>query len=146
MAFAKGKGKGRKGGGGGPPFRPASGVKGGGKGGAGGGKGGAGGGGKGGFTGNCFHCGKPGHRRSECAEYTAHLRGGGAHPGYLNQVGFYGGYGASGIPEEDLNADIWATGAAGEEDFAPCPQRRARFTVRGGAHLQCLLGPRCGGG
>merc|ERR1711940_428552 len=96
-AFAKGKGKGKKGGGGGSPFRPASGVKGGGKGGAGGGKGGAGGGGKGGFTGTCYFCGEPGHRRSECAKYTAHLKGGGASPDSLNQVGWE--YGAGGLLE-----------------------------------------------
>ena len=114
-AFHKGKGKGRRGGGGGPPFRPALGAKGGGKGGAGGGKGGAGGGGKGGFTGTCFYCGEAGHRRSECAKYTAHLKGGGgATSTSLNQVGYYG---TSGLYEEDPSADFWP--AAGDEDFAP---------------------------
>merc|ERR1739836_265979 len=94
MAFGKGKGKGKRGGGAGPPFRPASGAK---------------GGGKGGFTGTCFYCGEPGHRRSECAKYTAHLKGGGgAHPGALNQVS-----------EEDATADTWATWLAEEEGFAP---------------------------
>ena len=95
-AFAKGKGKGKKGGGGNLPFLPPTGARGGGKGGAGGGKGGAGGGGKGGFGGNCFHCGEPGHKRSECAKYTAFLqaKGGGSGPGSLNQMGTDGGSGS----------------------------------------------------
>ena len=96
------------------PPRPATGARGGGKGGTGGGKGGPGGGGKGAVTGSCFHCGKPGHRRSECPEYTAFLKGGGARAGALNQV--TAGWG--GELEEDANADSWMLGDA-EGDFAP---------------------------
>ena len=124
-AFAKGKGKGNQGGGVNQPFSPPTGLRGGGKGGTGGGKGGPGGGGKGGYSGTCWHCHEPGHRRQECPKYTAFPKAqgkGGGSPGYLNQVGSEEafGFGVSSLPEEEANAAAWALGAAEEgADYGP---------------------------
>ena len=49
-------------------------------------------------------------------------KGGGAGPGYLNQVGSDEafGFGLSSLPEEEANAAAWALGAAEEgADYGP---------------------------
>ena len=107
--FSKGEGKGSPGS---APFRPPSGYKGGGKGGkAKVGKGAPGAIGAPGAGAGCWHCGKPGHRRSECAAFTAHLQAQGKGQGAglasraLNEFGEDAPSGAMGsLYEEEAGA------------------------------------------
>ncbi len=134
--FTKGKGKG------GPssaPFRPPSGLKGGGKGaGADGSKGGGGGGAAGGGP-ACWHCGKTGHRRSECPTYNAWLRSQGkgrnGPPRTLNELG--GDSTAAGA--EDATSAEWCLSGDADEGVPSPPGVHSlsveRSVTRKGARL-----------
>ena len=107
------KGKG-KGGAGAAPFRPPSGIKGGGKGSGGdAGKGGAGGGQ------TCWHCGKPGHRRQDCPTFTAHLQAQGKGRGAGTRLNDLGADDAGSLREEEGNADEWCL--SGDAQGVPPP-------------------------
>ena len=157
--FQKGKGKGGgggAGGAGGQPFRPPTGANGGGKGAGGaGGKGGqqglgagGAGGGKGGQQGPaCWFCNKPGHRRSECPLFTAHLQAKGKGRGSGDQVlndlgGGEAGGDLSPLTEEECNAEEWCLGdgaASLYELSVELPPPPPAFCAEGGG---CACRPR----